>query len=181
MTGAMLMTYSGTCDSPLGTLRLIAQNNSLTGLIIDGDPSSARTGPLDEDQPVFAAVRAWLAAYFDRKNPSAADLPLAPAGTPFQQEVWAMLCKIPYGTTRTYGELAQEIAVRRNIPRMASQAVGGAVGRNPIGIIIPCHRVVGANGNLTGYGGGLHHKVSLLALEGVDMSGFYMPRHASDT
>ena len=92
-----------------------------------------------------------------------------------------ILCKIPYGTTRTYGELAQEIAVRRNIPRMASQAVGGAVGRNPIGIIIPCHRVVGANGNLTGYGGGLHHKVSLLALEGVDMSGFYMPRHASDT
>ena len=105
-----------------------------------------------------------------------AELPLAPQGNAFRQGVWEILCTIPYGEVITYGSIAKKMAVKLQKERMSSQAVGGAVGHNPISIIIPCHRVVGANGSLTGYAGGIEKKIKLLELEGVDMSGFFIPQ-----
>jgi len=113
--------------------------------------------------------------YFEGKKPQISELPLAPIGGEFRQTVWKMLTEIPYGKVITYGELAQKIAKQRGIERMSAQAVGGAVGHNPISIIIPCHRVVGANGNLTGFSGGIEMKLQLLQHEGVDINRFYIP------
>lgn len=103
-------------------------------------------------------------------------MPLHFTGTPFQNEVWQILCEIPYGQTTTYGEIAKELARRRGIERMSAQAVGGAVGHNDISVIVPCHRVVGASGSYTGYAGGIPKKIRLLELEGVDTSGFFRPK-----
>ena len=103
-------------------------------------------------------------------------MPIHFTGTDFQNEVWEILCTIPYGQTMTYGEIAKQIAAKRGVPRMSAQAVGGAVGHNEISIIVPCHRVVGANGSLTGYAGGIEKKVKLLKLENVDMKQFSIPR-----
>ena len=125
---------------------------------------------------VFGATKDWLDRYFDGKKPAPRELPLAPKGGEFQRIVWDLLCEIPYGEVTTYGAIAKKVAVLMNKERMASQAVGGAVGRNPISIIIPCHRVVGANGNLTGYGGGIPLKIKLLEHEGLDMSRFFVPK-----
>jgi len=108
--------------------------------------------------------------------PKPSDLPLAPRGREFRQEVWKALCEIPYGQVTTYGAIAEKLADLRGIARMASQAVGGAVGHNPISIIIPCHRVVGSSGSLVGYGGGIATKIKLLELEGVDVSQFSIPK-----
>ncbi|MDO4503343.1 MAG: methylated-DNA--[protein]-cysteine S-methyltransferase [Coriobacteriia bacterium] len=135
----------------------------------------ASAGPACADLPVFAQTRAWLDAYFG--NPGVDPGPIPPVNpqvTPFRREVCAIMARIPYGQSVTYGQIAQELADRHG-KRMSAQAVGGAVGHNPIGIIIPCHRVVGAGGNLTGYGGGMKRKVALLELEGFDMSRFTVP------
>ena len=105
----------------------------------------------------------------------ASELPLAPVGSEFRQKVWEILCEIPYGSVITYGDIAKRMAVMLNRPTMSGQAVGGAVGHNPISIIIPCHRVVGGNGSLTGYAGGIATKMKLLELEGVDMSSLFIP------
>ena len=102
--------------------------------------------------------------------------PLHPSGTPFQMEVWDILRQIPYGTAMTYGEIAKKIARRRGIPHMSAQAAGGAVGRNPVSILIPCHRVVGSNGSLTGYAGGMERKIKLLALEKVKVEDYFIPK-----
>jgi methylated-DNA-[protein]-cysteine S-methyltransferase len=118
----------------------------------------------------------WLDGYFAGENPDPNALPLGPKGSDFQQAVWAELLKIPYGEVVTYGAIAKTLAKARGIERMSSQAVGGAVGRNPISIIIPCHRVVGSDGSLTGYGGGIENKVKLLEGEGVDMTKLYVPK-----
>lgn len=114
--------------------------------------------------------------YFKGERPEIAELPLAPIGGEFRQTVWKILCEIPYGQVITYGEIAKKIAQKRGLNRMSAQAVGGAVGHNPISLIIPCHRVVGTNGSLTGYSGGLDKKIRLLEFEGVDMSNLYRPK-----
>ena len=162
--------------SPLGTIFLAADNGALAGLWLEGQKYFAAT--LDEaaverdDLPVFRQAAAWLDAYF-AKAPLPALPPLAPQGSPFRQAVWRLLLEIPYGTVTTYGALARTL--RGQGISAAAQAVGGAVGHNPISILIPCHRVVGSDGSLTGYAGGVANKQFLLELEGVDMTGLYVP------
>lgn len=123
-----------------------------------------RAGEENSADAVFRRTEKWLDIYFAGRDPGFLP-PLSTKGTPFQEEVWEILKEIPYGKTVSYGEIAMRIAEKRGIKRMAAQAVGGAVGRNPIAIIVPCHRVVGSDGSLTGYGGGLDRKVELLKLE----------------
>ena len=113
--------------------------------------------------------------YFSGKEPDF-DLPISLSGTDFQKKVWGILCTIPYGKTMTYGQIAAQLAAEQGAAHMSAQAVGGAVGHNPLSILVPCHRVVGANGSLTGYAGGIDRKVKLLTLEGVDMSRFFVPK-----
>lgn len=125
--------------------------------------------------PVLNAAKKWLDRYFKGEKPDISELPLAPAGGEFRQMVWGILCGIPYGEVVAYGEIAKKMAAKMGRKSMSSQAVGGAVGHNPISIIIPCHRVVGSNGSLTGYAGGIDTKVKLLELEGADMSSLFVP------
>jgi methylated-DNA-[protein]-cysteine S-methyltransferase len=125
--------------------------------------------------PGFAETKNWLDRYFAGKKPSISELQLAPIGSEFRQEVWNILREIPYGEVTTYGGIAKKIAVKMNLKSMSSQAVGGAVGHNPISIIIPCHRVIGTNGSLTGYAAGIAVKAKLLELEGVDISDKIIP------
>jgi len=155
--------------TPLGEMIAVAVRGSLCGLWFAGQkhlPEAVIDLPEGPDYPVFSALRGQLEAYFAGKL-SVFDLPLAPSGTVFQMAVWALLQNIPTGTTTTYGALARKLADQRGGRVPAAQAVGGAVGHNPISIIIPCHRVVGANGSLTGYAGGLERKSALLDLEHV--------------
>ena len=149
--------------SPLGTLVLLSDGVSLTGLTFGGH---APAGDFTPELPVFLQTEDWLNRYFAGEAPSIAGLPLNPAGTPFQKQVWEILCRIPQGQLRSYGSIAREIAAARGQGKMSAQAVGQAVGRNPICIIIPCHRVVGSQGALTGYAGGLENKRRLLLHEG---------------
>jgi methylated-DNA-[protein]-cysteine S-methyltransferase len=145
-----------TMDSPLGVLTLVAEDGALSGVYFAGH-KGARPELGERDDAAFTRVTSQLADYFAGAR-SGFDLPLAPRGDDFQQRVWALLRDIPYGRTRTYGELARELGA---LP----QEVGGAIARNPIMIVIPCHRVIGADGSLTGYAGGLDRKRALLALE----------------
>lgn len=154
--------------SPLGTLHLESDGEALTCVLFEGEKATHPKGfTLQEapQLPVFVAARAWLSRYFEGHDPGAPP-PVRPQGTPFQQSVWQRLLTIPYGSTTTYGALAAHLAAHNASGRMSAQAVGQAVGRNPISIIIPCHRVIGANGTLTGYAGGLDKKMFLLGLEG---------------
>lgn len=171
------MTYTYRYYSPLGGIMLSADGTRLTGLWFD-DHSASIVPPShlpEGEPPVFAAAKKWLDAYFSGKSPDFTP-PLLLEGTPFRRAVWEILLTIPYGQTMTYGEIADAVARQRGIKKMSAQAVGGAVGHNPISIIVPCHRVVGANGDLTGYGGGLEKKISLLTLEKADMSQFHLPK-----
>jgi len=174
------MLYAATYASPLGGITMASDGEKLVGLWIEGQKYFAASvhGDMAEnrDLPVFTATTAWLDAYFAGEKPAIADLPLAPAGSGFRKAVWDLLCEIPYGQCVTYGDIAKTMAARMNRESMSSQAVGGAVGHNPISIIIPCHRVVGANGSLTGYAGGIDKKIRLLELEGADMSALFVPR-----
>ena len=154
--------------SPLGTLHLESDGEALTCVLFEGEKATHPKGfTLQEapQLPVFVAARAWLSRYFEGHVPGAPP-PVRPQGTPFQQSVWQRLLTIPYGSTTTYGALAAYLAAHNASGRMSAQAVGQAVGRNPISIIIPCHRVIGADGTLTGYAGGLDKKIFLLGLEG---------------
>jgi methylated-DNA-[protein]-cysteine S-methyltransferase len=149
-------------DAPLGVLRASAELDALTGLWFAGQkyfPENAAAWTEKPDYPVFESLRAWAVRYFAGENPPP-EIPLNPSGTDFQRKVWECLARIPYGETRTYGEIAGQIHSR------SPQAVGGAIGRNPISLLIPCHRVIGSDGGLTGYAGGLYKKRELLALEG---------------
>ena len=165
--------------SPVGPLTLASDGARLVGLWMDGQKyfGGSIEGPLIEkdDLPLFDQVKGWLDRYFSGKRPSPLQLPLSPIGGAFRQTVWRLLLDIPYGQVTTYGELAGKLALLQNRPSMSSQAVGGAVGHNPISIIIPCHRVVGVNGSLTGYAGGIDKKIQLLEMEGVDTSRFSVP------
>ena len=129
--------------------------------------------------PVFDRTKDWLDRYFDGEKPVADELPLAPVGRKFRHEVWRILCEIPYGEVITYGDIAKKMAAKMGRTSMSGQAIGGAVGHNPVSIIIPCHRVVGANGSLTGYAGGIPAKIKLLELEGVDMSRLFVPKRGT--
>ena len=159
------MIYTAHYTSPLGGITLASDGIALTGLYFDGEPGCP---PCDaahkKDLPVFGEAMRWLDLYFAGKEPDFMPA-LAPAGTPFQQAVWAILQTIPYGETTTYGAIAHRLEEDTG-KRMSAQAVGGAVGRNPISILIPCHRVIGADGSLTGYAGGLDKKEYLLRMEG---------------
>ena len=130
---------------------------------------------LQQETHVLAETKRWLDHYFSGEEPGFTP-PLNPAGNEFRQAVWRLLLDIPYGQTTTYGAIADLLAKRRGVAKMSAQAVGGAVGHNEISIIVPCHRVVGANGNLTGYGSGLNNKIKLLQLEGVDTSRYFSPK-----
>ena len=159
------MTYAAYYFSPLGRIVLMSDGTALTELdFAEGVPEVSAVHT-QKDLPVFEEVSRWLDVYFAGRDPGALP-PLAPHGTAFQQAVWKILRRIPYGTTTTYGRIAAHIAAARG-GRMSAQAVGGAVGRNPISILIPCHRVIGADSSLTGYAGGLDKKEALLRLEGV--------------
>ena len=162
------MFYTCTVATPLGEMTAAAASNeALTGLWFVGQkyyPLSAETWLEQPGHEVFNALRVWLADYFAGHAP-VPDLPLAPQGTPFQNAVWKALRAIPKGKVTTYSVIARELSHMRGLGSMSAQAVGGAVGHNPISIIIPCHRVVGANGSLTGYAGGLDRKKNLLELE----------------
>lgn len=154
------MEYFARYSSPIGNLLLLSDGRALTG--VQMDTGDARPG--DADMVLTKAI-AWLDAYFRGEDPEM-DFPLAPKGTAFQRQVWDILLAIPKGQTRTYGDIAREMAAKLGREKMSAQAVGGAVGRNPIGIVIPCHRVVGAGNALTGYAWGLDRKLWLLRHEG---------------
>ena len=165
-------------DSPLGGILLAADDDGLTGLWFDGEKYFADHLPAEHTEretPVLVQTARWLDIYFTGREPDFLP-PLHPIGSAFRQTVWEILLQIPYGRTTTYGEIAQQLAERRGCTRMSAQAVGGAVGHNEISIIIPCHRVVGTIGSLTGYAGGIDKKVRLLELERADMHGLFVPK-----
>lgn len=156
-------------DSPVGKITITGGDEKITGLWLPGQqhisPILFPDSKCCESSPISAA-KLWLDAYFAGAAPSITELPLCPEGTPFQQLVWDLLKQIPYGHTVTYGELARKVAAIMGKNKMSAQAIGGAVGRNPISIIIPCHRVIGADRSLTGYAGGIQYKQWLLFHEG---------------
>ena len=172
------MIFTEHYDSPLGGILFAADEIGLTGLWLDGQkyfgghlPAERRT----QETPILTEARRWLDIYFTGREPDFRP-PLHPVGSVFRQAVWKILLQIPYGKTTTYGEIARQLAAQQGLERMSAQAVGGAVGHNEISIIIPCHRVVGTNGSLTGYAGGIDKKIKLLELEHTDMSRFFVPK-----
>ncbi len=171
------MNYIHYYQSPLGEIILTSDGKSLTGLSYDF-PEMLLPYFIEKPLPIFSETDRWLDIYFSGKNPDfTPKLHLKVTG--FRKMVWDILLTIPFGQTITYGEIASRIAKQRGIPRMSAQAVGGAVGHNPIALIIPCHRVVGANGSLTGYAGGIDKKEQLLRLEQVDMSRLFIPKRGT--
>ncbi len=157
--------------SPLGDIRFVCGDHGLEALhFVEGRFECSGAG-----HPVAELTRRWLDVYFSGREPDFTP-PLCLSGSPFRVAVGELMLGIPYGKTVTYGELAARIAAARGVAKMAAQAVGGAVGGNPIAIVVPCHRVIGAHGNLTGYGGGMERKIALLKLEGVDLAGMTVPR-----
>ena len=176
------MDYIRQYRSPLGGITLASDGETLTGLWFDGQKYFGRT--LDKiyqekDLPVFKEASFWLDLYFSGKEPGFTPK-LNPRGTPFQKAVWDILLSIPYGKTLSYGQIAERIAPLTDSKRMSAQAVGGAVGHNPISLIIPCHRVVGSDGSLTGYAGGVDRKLRLLQLEQAETTGLFLPKEQGD-
>lgn len=168
------MIYIQHYNSPLGGILLAADETGLTGLWFDGAKYFAANLPAvheERETPILTETKRWLDIYFAGREPGFMP-PLHPVGSAFRQSVWEILLHIPYGQTVTYGEIARQLAGKSVSAHMSAQAVGGAVGHNAISIIIPCHRVVGTNGSLTGYAGGIDKKVKLLESEHTDMSGF---------
>lgn len=161
------MNYTTHYDSPLGGITLASDGKALTGLWFDGQKYFGSTLSADhepENLPVFEQTRKWLEIYFSGKAPSFTP-PLNVRATTFRKAVWDILLTISFGQTMTYGEIAHKIAAQKGLAHMSAQAVGGAVGHNPISLIIPCHRIVGADGSLTGYAGGTDKKLWLLSME----------------
>lgn len=150
----------------LGKFSIVSDGDSIIGIWMDGQKNFAstlrETPEIRDDLPIFLITRNWFDRYFSGENPSISEIPMAPYGSDFRQLIWKLLCEIPYGMTTTYGELAGKAAKILGRKSMSAQAVGGAVGHNPISVIIPCHRVIGSGGNLTGYAGGIEKKKLLL-------------------
>ena len=169
------MQYISHYHSPLGDILLAADSAGLTGLWFEGQKYFALYLDKEHEEkelPVFEEAKRWLDIYFSGKNPDF-QVPLHFTGTDFQNEVWEILYAIPYGQTTTYGALAKQLAERNGGKRVSAQAVGGAVGHNPVSIIVPCHRVVGSDGSLTGYAGGIEKKIRLLTLENAEAANLY--------
>lgn len=167
------MQYTSHYDSPLGGITLASDGKALTGLWFDGQKHFAATLSKEHEEadlPVFGETRRWLDTYFSGMKPGFTPR-LRVAATPFRRRVWESLLRIPYGKTTTYNAIAKEIASERSLGSMSAQAVGGAVAHNPISLIIPCHRVVGSDGSLTGYAGGMDRKTRLLQLERAATAG----------
>ncbi len=161
------MHYINHYHSPLGTILLAADDTGLTGLWFEGQKYFAQGLDKETEEKefsVFQTARRWLDVYFSGQKPDF-QVPLHFQGTTFQKEVWEILLSIPYGETTTYGAIAKQLAAKRGLPHLSAQAVGSAVGHNKISIIVPCHRVIGGDGSLTGYAGGIWRKEKLLALE----------------
>lgn len=176
-----MMQYTTTYQSPLGGITLAADGEALTGLWFEGQKYYALyldKEHEEKDLPVFQQAREWLDIYFSGRDPGFTP-PMRFTGSDFQNEVWTILAAIPYGKTRTYGDIAQELARKRGLPRMSAQAVGGAVGKNEISVIVPCHRVVGSSGSLTGYAGGINRKIELLKLERAFKKEYFVPKHST--
>lgn len=172
------MTYIQHYASPLGGIMLAANDIGLTGLWFDGQKYYADNLPaehIERETPILTDAKRWLDVYFTGNEPGFKP-PLHPVGSAFRQAVWELLLQIPYGQTVTYGELACQLAEKQGAEHMSAQAVGGAVGHNPISLIIPCHRVVGTHGSLTGYAGGIDRKTKLLELEHIDTQKFFVPK-----
>ncbi|MCI1904256.1 MAG: methylated-DNA--[protein]-cysteine S-methyltransferase [Enterococcaceae bacterium] len=172
------MSYYDTYTSPLGEMIMTSNGDALTRLAFNGQKylREDETAELTQKElPIFQETKKWLDLYFAGKHPDFTPA-LAPSGTPFREEVWKILLTVPYGKTITYGEIAKRMVADHGKEKMSAQAVGGAVGHNPIDLIIPCHRVVGKNGSLTGYAGGLDKKIDLLSLEKTDMKKLFMPK-----
>ena len=176
-------TYIQFYNSPLGELVMYSDGSALTGLGLASQQAAGvaivDSRPQEKFFPIFQETTLWLDTYFRGRAPSFTPK-LKLSGSDFQKRVCEIMLTIPFGETVTYGEIAAQIARERGIPRMSAQAVGGAVGANPILIIVPCHRVIGAGGNLTGYGAGMERKIQLLKLEKVDMSPLHIPKQKSE-
>lgn len=171
------MKYVSRYHSPLGMLTMESDGEHLTGLWIEGQKyyAAALKGECKEKNiAIFEQTKRWLDIYFHGDIPDFTP-PLLLEGSPFRQKVWEILREIPYGQVMTYGEIAGRIAAQMGVEKMSAQAVGGAVGHNPVSIIVPCHRVVGSGGSLTGYAGGIDKKVALLTIEKVDMKQYFIP------
>lgn len=171
------MHYIDKYVSPIGGITIASNGQALTGLWFDGQKYFADTLKKEYEArqlPVFEQTKRWLDAYFSGKEPNFMPQIEMDASF-FRMKVWDILKSIPFGTTITYGEIAKQIAENTG-KKVSAQAVGGAVGHNPISIIVPCHRVVGTNGSLIGYAGGVDKKVYLLQLEGIDVSSFFVPK-----
>lgn len=163
------MRYINRASCPLGTVLMASDGDGLTGLWFEGQKYfafSLSEQPEEVSLPVFEETKRWLDIYFSGKEPDFMP-PLHLTGTAFQKEIWELLLEIPYGCTTTYGELAKYVAGKRGLSHMSAQAVGGAVSHNKISILVPCHRVIGSNGSLTGYAGGISRKIEMLKLEGA--------------
>jgi len=170
--------YTTNYISPIGKILLACDNIGLTGLWFKGEkyyPDNLNTEHKNMKHFIFEKVKLWLDIYFSGKEPNFIP-PIHMIGSSFRIDVWKILCQIPYGKTTTYGKIASIIAGQKGLSRMSAQAIGGAIGHNKISIIIPCHRVVGTNGNLTGYAGGIDKKIKLLSLEGADMKHLFIPK-----
>lgn len=162
------MIYTTNYNSPLGSILLVAKENQLIGLYIENQKyyfNPKEEAKENNHLEIFLRAKKWLDRYFNGEQPAIEELDLNPIGSDFRLSVWKHLCKIPYGSVTTYKKIAEEIAKEKGINKMSARAIGNAVGHNPISIIIPCHRVVGTGGNLTGYAGGLEKKKYLLKLE----------------
>lgn len=174
------MVYTTFYKSPIGTILLASKDNKLIGSWIEGQ--KYYLGNLKEstqeknDEPILLQTKIWLDRYFNGEQPHTFELDLAPNGSVFATNVWNILCQIPYGEVITYGDIAKKVAQIAHKDTMSAQAVGGAVGHNPISIIIPCHRVVGTNGSMTGYAGGIEKKIQLLQHEGVNIKSLQIKR-----
>lgn len=158
------MNYYTNYNSILGRLTIVSDGENLTGLYFEGQ-CKLKDCVKNDELKIFEAVRHWLDSYFKGERVTADSIPIKFRGTDFRLKVWKELLKIPYGEVTTYGAVAKRIGS----DKMSSRAVGGAVGHNPIAIIVPCHRVIGAEGKLTGYSGGMEKKIKLLQIEGIDV------------
>lgn len=175
----MIMDYTYHYTSPLGNIMLASDGKYLTGLWFEGQKHFADTLSTENREaglPIFEQTIRWLNIYFSGNAPDFTP-PLNMRTTQFGKAVWEIMLTIPYGETMTYGKIAGIMAKQKGIERMSARAVGGAVGRNSISLIIPCHRVVGTNGSLTGYAGGIEKKIKLLTLEKADLSRFFVAKN----
>ena len=175
------ISYIHYYNSPLGRITLASNGNALTGLWFDGQKyfgSTLTKEYIPKDLPVFGQASHWLDIYFSGKAPGFTPL-LSLNTTPFRESVWEIMLKIPFGQTMSYKEIACIVAGQRGLSHMSAHAVGGAVAHNPVSLIIPCHRVIGANRNLTGYAGGIDKKIKLLNMENVDTKTLFIPKNGT--